>query len=173
MSKNYIVNCYACQHNGQETCKGCNTILNGDNEPYENWQLREDLEQKDKEIEELQEQFEVTEQLRQEALNEGLKVVESDINRIEELQEQLEEKNKELSILKENLKINSPTAYYLIVNDYQKMQFLSQVKSTVKKIRKNFGSRLKKALWEEEYSINKVADMVNEVLDETLKECEE
>ena len=47
MSKqNYAVCCYTCEHNGQETCKGCNTILNVENEPYENWQLREDLCQK-------------------------------------------------------------------------------------------------------------------------------
>ena len=51
MSKqSYAVYCYTCEHNGQETCKGCNTILNGKNEPYENWQLREDLSQKDKKI---------------------------------------------------------------------------------------------------------------------------
>lgn len=51
MSKQiYAVCCYTCEHNGQETCKGCNTILNGENEPYENWELREDLFQKDKKI---------------------------------------------------------------------------------------------------------------------------
>ena len=54
MSKqSYAVCCYTCEHNGQETCKGCNTTLNAENEPYENWQLREDLCQKDKEIEDL------------------------------------------------------------------------------------------------------------------------
>lgn len=59
MSKqNYAVCCYTCEHNEQETCKGCNTILNGENEPYENWQLREDLCQKDKQIAELQKQLE-------------------------------------------------------------------------------------------------------------------
>ena len=57
MSKHYIVNCYTCQHNGQETCKGCNTLLVGDDEPYENWQLREDLEAKDQRIVELEEQL--------------------------------------------------------------------------------------------------------------------
>ena len=57
MSKHYIVNCYTCQHNGQETCKGCNTLLVGKNEPYENWQLREDLESKDQRIAELEEQL--------------------------------------------------------------------------------------------------------------------
>ena len=57
MSKHYIVNCYTCQHNGQETCKGCNTLLVGENEPYENWQLREDLEAKDQRIAELEEQL--------------------------------------------------------------------------------------------------------------------
>lgn len=57
MSKNYIVNCYTCQHNGQETCKGCNTLLFGEDEPYENWQLREDLEMKDQQIAELEEQL--------------------------------------------------------------------------------------------------------------------
>lgn len=61
MSKEiYAVCCYTCEHNGQETCKGCNTILNGENEPYENWQLREDLCQKDKQIAELQKQLETT-----------------------------------------------------------------------------------------------------------------
>lgn len=58
MSKeHYIVNCYTCQHNGQETCKGCNTLLVGEDEPYQNWQLREDLEQKDKKIADLQSQL--------------------------------------------------------------------------------------------------------------------
>lgn len=52
--QNYAVCCYTCEHNGKETCKGCNTILNGENEPYENWQLREDLCQKDKHIKELE-----------------------------------------------------------------------------------------------------------------------
>lgn len=62
MSKqNYAVCCYTCEHNGQETCKGCNTILNGENEPYENWQLREDLCQKDKQIADLQHRLEVAE----------------------------------------------------------------------------------------------------------------
>lgn len=60
MSKqNYAVCCYTCEHNGQETCKGCNTILNGENEPYENWQLREDLCRKDKQIADLQHKLEV------------------------------------------------------------------------------------------------------------------
>ena len=53
---NYAVNCYTCQHCQQETCKGCNTLLNGENEPYENWQLREDLEQKDLIIQKLEQE---------------------------------------------------------------------------------------------------------------------
>lgn len=58
MSKDiYVVNCYTCQHNGQETCKGCNTLLNGDVEPYENWELREDLSQKDQRIAELEQEL--------------------------------------------------------------------------------------------------------------------
>lgn len=58
MSKEiYIVNCYTCQHNGQETCKGCNTLLNGDVEPYKNWELREDLSQKDQRIAELEQEL--------------------------------------------------------------------------------------------------------------------
>ena len=61
MSKEiYIVNCYTCQHNGQETCKGCNTLLNGDVEPYENWELREDLSQKDQRIAELEQDLKFT-----------------------------------------------------------------------------------------------------------------
>ena len=61
MSKEiYVVNCYTCQHNGQETCKGCNTLLNGDVEPYENWELREDLSQKDQLIAELEQDLEFT-----------------------------------------------------------------------------------------------------------------
>lgn len=60
MSKqNYAVCCYTCEHNGQETCKGCNTILNCENEPYENWQLREDLCRKDKQIADLKHRLEV------------------------------------------------------------------------------------------------------------------
>lgn len=59
--QSYAVCCYTCEHNGQETCKGCNTILNGENEPYENWLLREDLCQKDKQITELQHKLEVAE----------------------------------------------------------------------------------------------------------------
>lgn len=62
MSKqNYAVCCYTCEHNGQETCKGCNTILNGENEPYKNWQLREDLCRKDKQIADLQHRLEIAE----------------------------------------------------------------------------------------------------------------
>ena len=58
MSKEiYVVDCYTCQHNGQETCKGCNTLLNGDVEPYENWELREDLSQKDQRIAELEQEL--------------------------------------------------------------------------------------------------------------------
>lgn len=63
MSKqNYAVCCYTCEHNGQETCKGCNTILTGENEPYENWQLREDLCRKDEQIADLQHKLKVSEQ---------------------------------------------------------------------------------------------------------------
>lgn len=62
MSKqSYAVCCYTCEHNGQETCKGCNTILNGENEPYENWELREDLCSKDQKIADLQHRLEVAE----------------------------------------------------------------------------------------------------------------
>lgn len=59
MSKkeHYIVNCYTCQHNGQETCKGCNTLLNGEDETYQNWELREDLQYRDNKIEDLQSQL--------------------------------------------------------------------------------------------------------------------
>ena len=57
MNHIYVVNCYTCQHNGRETCKGCNTLLVGENEIYENWQLREDLEIKDQRIAELEEQL--------------------------------------------------------------------------------------------------------------------
>ena len=46
--KSYLVECYTCEHNGQETCKGCRTLLVGDDEPYENWQLREVLEMLEK-----------------------------------------------------------------------------------------------------------------------------
>ena len=56
----YCVNCYTCQHCQQDTCKGCRTILNGEDEPYENWELREDLQQKDEQIAELKK---VTEEL--------------------------------------------------------------------------------------------------------------
>ena len=55
--KHYVVNCYTCQHNGQETCNGCRTLLVGEDEPYENWQLREDLEQKDQRIAELEDKW--------------------------------------------------------------------------------------------------------------------
>lgn len=62
MSKQiYAVCCYTCEHNGQETCKGCNTILNGENEPYENWQLREDLCKKDQQIADLRHRLQVAE----------------------------------------------------------------------------------------------------------------
>lgn len=57
MNHIYVVNCYTCQHNGRETCKGCNTLLVGENEIYENWQLREDLEIKDQRIAELEKQL--------------------------------------------------------------------------------------------------------------------
>ena len=71
--QNYAVCCYTCQHNGKETCKGCNTILNGENEPYENWQLREDLCQKDKQIADLQHKLEVAEKALELACNEELR----------------------------------------------------------------------------------------------------
>ena len=71
--QNYAVYCYTCQHNGKETCKGCNTILNGENEPYENWQLREDLCQKDKQIADLQHRLEVAEKALELACNEELR----------------------------------------------------------------------------------------------------
>lgn len=104
MSKEiYIVNCYTCQHNGQETCKGCNTLLNGDVEPYENWELREDLSQKDQRIAELEKQFD---QLKQQ-------LAEKD-TRIAELEEQnnrlidtLKEKDKENEELKLKLDIRA------------------------------------------------------------------
>lgn len=56
---NYVINCYTCQHNGQETCKGCNVLLNGEDEPFENWKLREDLEEKDKRIKVLERALEL------------------------------------------------------------------------------------------------------------------
>lgn len=59
----YVVNCYTCQHNGQETCKGCNTLLNGDVEPYENWELREDLSQKDQRIAELEQELAIKDKM--------------------------------------------------------------------------------------------------------------
>lgn len=49
--QHYKVCCYTCQHNGRETCQGCDTFLNGENEPYGNWILREDLEAKDQRAE--------------------------------------------------------------------------------------------------------------------------
>lgn len=72
MSKqNYAVCCYTCEHNGQETCKGCNTILNASNEPYENWQLREDLCQKDEQIADLQHRLEVANKMGRDAEKEN------------------------------------------------------------------------------------------------------
>lgn len=52
--KDYEVCCYTCQHIGQETCQGCITFLNDENEHYGNWRLREDLEAKDQRILELE-----------------------------------------------------------------------------------------------------------------------
>lgn len=54
------------------------------------------LNNQDEEIAELEEQLEVTEQLRQETLNEGLKVAERDSSKIKELQEQLKSQPKEI-----------------------------------------------------------------------------
>lgn len=71
--QNYAVCCYTCQHNGKETCKGCNTTLNGENKPYENWELREDLCQKDKKIADLQHKLEVAEKALELACNEELR----------------------------------------------------------------------------------------------------
>lgn len=68
--QSYVVCCYTCEHNGQETCKGCNTILNGENEPYENWALREDLCSKDKKIADLQHRLDVAEKAQELACDE-------------------------------------------------------------------------------------------------------
>ena len=57
IKKDYEVCCYTCQHNGQETCQGCITFLNGENEPYGDWILREDLEAKDEQIAQLKNQL--------------------------------------------------------------------------------------------------------------------
>ena len=94
MSKqHYVVNCYTCQHNGQETCKGCNTLLVGDDEPYENWQLREDLESKDQKIADLEAKLAESE-------NENKKIMDLYWNEIagyeaevKELKQQLAEKD--------------------------------------------------------------------------------
>lgn len=55
MSEIYIVNCYTCQHNGQESCKGCTTI--GKNGTYINWELRQDLKEKNQQIDQLNQQL--------------------------------------------------------------------------------------------------------------------
>ena len=104
MSKQiYAVCCYTCEHNGQETCKGCNTILNGENEPYENWQLREDLCRKDKQIADLQHKLKVTEKAfeltRKEELR-GIGIYDDDLDYEKEMsiseQQYLEQAEKEL-----------------------------------------------------------------------------
>lgn len=57
MSKFYNVDCFSCEHSHQGSCKGCNTILNGENEPYENWELRQDLQERDNKIAQLKAQL--------------------------------------------------------------------------------------------------------------------
>ena len=96
MSKEiYVVNCYTCQHNGQETCKGCNTLLNGDVEPYENWKLREDLSQKDQRIAELEQKCLLYEKemLNCSQLENGMSLCIVQKQRIAELEQELNSKN--------------------------------------------------------------------------------
>lgn len=108
MSKqNYAVCCYTCEHNGQETCKGCNTILNGKNEPYENWQLREDLCQKDEQIADLQRRLEVMEKALELACKEELRsfgVYEEDYGSKEKFTQLIEEYMQEANEILKNEK---------------------------------------------------------------------
>ena len=98
MSKEiYVVDCYTCQHNGQETCKGCNTLLNGDVEPYENWELREDLSQKDQHIAELEQQLAELKEKDNYHLRYELAGADETITN---LKKQLAEKVKEIELLK-------------------------------------------------------------------------
>ena len=100
MSKNhYIVNCYTCQHNGQETCKGCRTLLVGEDKPYENWQLREDLEQKDNKIDDLEAKLAESENKANgfiELFNKKQHENYEQFCEIEQLKQQLAEKEEEL-----------------------------------------------------------------------------
>lgn len=134
-------------------------------------------------ITELKEQLETTEQLRQEALKEGLKVVERDSSKIEELQKQLEEKKKEIDEFKrigekghlnDLLEDKRKENRILIKASEQLLQRLeNQPAEIIEKIRKSFESKMKNSLWQEEYPVGKVCNMINDVLDETLKEYEE
>ena len=128
----YIVNCYTCQHNGQETCKGCNTLLNGDVEPYENWELREDLSQKDQRIAELEQKLAELKQTYNKA-NEKLKNITEELENNfvdgQELNDLREEKDKliyelekELDEIKEKaivpkFKIGQEVYYYHIARN--------------------------------------------------------
>ena len=94
--KHYIVNCYTCQHNGQETCKGCRTLLVGEDEPYENWQLREDLEQKDNKIADLEAKIAESEKENKRISSENLSHSIYVDKKIERLEQQLALKETEL-----------------------------------------------------------------------------
>ena len=134
----YIVNCYTCQHNGQETCKGCNTLLVGDNEPYENWQLREDLETKDQKIADLEAKLAESEknhnnskELWAEQLHSLIEQINISEESVEQLKQQLaEEKNR-------NKKLNHEAQKYYedaYCNGLQNQTAIEELKITREKV---------------------------------------
>lgn len=183
MSKqNYAVCCYTCEHYGQETCEGCNTILNGENESYENWKIREDLCQKDEQISELQKQLEEKEKdnqfLKKMYLSERIK---NDNYHTEKYG--LDKSVKELRKIK--LTPKEKEIYYKGFDNCERQfathivelqqQLKSQPAEIVEKIRKQIFNHFNVNNMEEYESLSMLdslftADAVTDILDDILKE---
>ena len=183
MSKqNYAVCCYTCEHNGQETCKGCNTILNGKNEPYENWQLREDLCQKDEQIADLQHRLEVAEKEKEIEKLRKLHSIRDDasqceiVNGVKFNAEQI----MIIALLKENMTLATneyKKLYFDSINRIKELenQLQSQPAEIVEKIRKQIFNHFNVNNMEEYESLSLLdslftADAVTDMLDDILKE---
>lgn len=177
MSKqHYVVNCYTCQHNGQETCKGCNTLLVGDDEPYENWQLREDLESKDQKIADLEAKLaERTEQL---------KIALKDFNDIQQendkLAQQLAEKEKEIESLRTRqfidmtekemleLKIATHNQDLKKIRDIFKQSQNQTAIAVLKKVKKLFEEKYAYDVEESDFAVIYETD-IDEIIDQQIR----
>ena len=178
MSKqHYIVNCYTCQHNGQETCKGCRTLLVGDDEPYENWQLREDLETKDQKIADLEaklaeseselenqkEKYDKLYDCYKKTSNEDLQDKYRLAEEVEKLKKELIKKDKIIKDKETIYKSLLKTSHDSIMENEQLKQQLAEKEKTIDEINKEFVQAVKdwKSLVEQkEKEIEKITKIV-------------